>query len=161
MRYAIISKGLELKQMESECRRLGAENIRLAPAMRQLFCDLGPEAMHRLLRTPGLAVKPIKTVKVEETAVAVQEVLLSQMFYELRASLDPPLTGSGLTVAVLDSGIKKSHESFDDGKVVHEAFQRLLAASAACAHETAKFGREEFFPLFFPGVQKNVERVAC
>ena len=42
------------------------------------------------------------------------------MFYLLRSYFNPPLTGAGLTVAVLDSGVRKSHESLRS-KVVYEA----------------------------------------
>ena len=45
---------------------------------------------------------------------------LSDVFYLLRSYFNPPLTGSGLTVAVLDSGVRKTHESLRS-KVVCEA----------------------------------------
>jgi serine protease AprX len=63
----------------------------------------------------------MKEVKVEQVTALAPAVSLSALFYELRAALDPPLTGTGLTVAILDSGIKKTHQCFDGGKVVHEA----------------------------------------
>jgi serine protease AprX len=45
---------------------------------------------------------------------------LWDVFFLLRSYFTPPLTGAGLTVAVLDSGIHKSHESLRD-KVVYES----------------------------------------
>jgi len=45
---------------------------------------------------------------------------VSDVFYLLRSYFSPPLTGTGLTVAVLDSGVRKTHQSLKS-KVVYEA----------------------------------------
>jgi len=45
---------------------------------------------------------------------------LSDVFYLLRSNFTPPITGTGLTVAVLDSGIRKTHQSLKN-KVIYEA----------------------------------------
>jgi len=121
MRYTVISKGLELRHIEVECLRLGATNIRVARAIRQIFCDLEPQAAQLISQIPGLVIKPIKEVKAEQVTATAPAASLSQLFYELRAAVEPPLTGTGLTVAVLDSGIKKTHKCFDGIKVVYEA----------------------------------------
>jgi serine protease AprX len=68
-------------------------------------------------------VKPIKEYRSHQviTAAPAAETIetLWDVFYLLRSYFVPPLTGTGLTVAVLDSGIRKSHETLRD-KVVFE-----------------------------------------
>jgi serine protease AprX len=121
MRCAVVSRGLSLSEVERQCRQAGATNIRAMPAARQLFCDLEPEARERLSRVPGLAVKEAGKVKAQEVvAPAGLGFSLDSLFAPLRQSLAPPLTGEGLTVAVLDSGVRSSHRALQ-GKVVYEA----------------------------------------
>jgi serine protease AprX len=131
MRYAIISKGLSLPQIQAECHRLGARNIKVAPVSEQVFCDLEEEAAARRLgEVPGLAVKPVGKVYTDQVGApqapelgaaiyAGSQAALSSLFYQARASLDPPALGAGFTIAVLDSGIRKTHRSLQ-GKVVYE-----------------------------------------
>jgi serine protease AprX len=49
-----------------------------------------------------------------------QAETVSDVFYLLRSYFNPPLTGKGLTVAVLDSGIRKTHQSLKN-KIIYEA----------------------------------------
>jgi serine protease AprX len=63
-------------------------------------------------------VKEYRTDQVVSVAQPVETV--SDVFYLLRSYFSPPLTGTGLTVAVLDSGIRRTHRSLQ-GKVVYEA----------------------------------------
>jgi serine protease AprX len=123
MRYAIVSKGLSLSQMEAEAVKVGAKDIRVAKLLNQLFCELDERQAEQLSQTPGMVVKPIKEYKTDQmvTALPAAEMVetLWDVFFLLRSYFTPPLTGTGLTVAVLDSGIHKSHESLRD-KVVYE-----------------------------------------
>ena len=121
MRYVMIAKGLTVEQLVAEAKRVGATNIVRTKLLGQIFCELNEEQAQKLARVPGLAVKPIKEYRTNQVMTASPLVeTISDVFYLLRSYFTPPLTGTGLTVAVLDSGIRKTHESLK-GKVVYEA----------------------------------------
>jgi len=134
MRYSVISKGFTLTEMETACHRVGAKNIKLLPATKQIFCELDDEQVRRLSAVRGLKVKPVQKVVTDRIAPAPYPALpmplelegiagglnLYDTFNELRQAYSPPLIGSGLTVAVLDSGIRETHEALED-KVVYRA----------------------------------------
>jgi serine protease AprX len=84
-----------------------------------------------------LVLKPIKDYKVDQVLAEVAPVeTLSDVFYMLRSYFNPPLTGAGLTVAVLDSGIRKTHQSLRS-KIVYEAnFTDSPTAGDAFGHGT-------------------------
>ncbi|MDD5038382.1 MAG: S8 family serine peptidase [Dehalococcoidales bacterium] len=121
MRFAVISKGISSGQLETEVKKVGAGNIVKTKLVGQLFCEMDDEQAKALAQVPGLTLKPLKEYKTDQvlaTAPAVESI--SDVFYLLRSYFNPPLTGVGLTVAVLDSGIRKSHETLQN-KVVYEA----------------------------------------
>ncbi len=76
------------------------------PPLPQLVYDVPLTPLYGFLQPTVYA--PLATVDV-----------VSQAFSEIRAFYTPPLTGIGLTVAVLDTGIRKTHKSLV-GKVIHE-----------------------------------------
>jgi len=137
MRYSIVAKGLSLEQVQAEAEKAGARNIRSARLLGQVFCELNEEQVERLARIPGLVLKPLKEYRAEQLiaeAPAVESV--SDVFYLLRSYFSPPLTGSGLTVAVLDSGIRKTHRSLKS-KIVYEAnFTDSTSADDVFGHGT-------------------------
>ena len=121
MRYAVISKGLSPAQLEIEVKKAGAGNIVKTKLVGQLFCEMDDEQAKILGDVTGLIVKPLKEYKTSQVLVAAPAMeSISDVFYLLRSYFNPPLTGVGLTVAVLDSGIRKSHETLQN-KVVYEA----------------------------------------
>jgi serine protease AprX len=141
MRYAVQSKGLPLSEVEGQCRRVGAVNITVAVRSQQLFCEMDEAAATALAQVPGLAVKLVGRVSASaisqvprmeqyirlnpdygaaEAVYGASQASLSSYFYELRESLSPPVTGSGSTVAILDSGIRSTHRSLKE-KVVYAA----------------------------------------
>jgi serine protease AprX len=129
MRYAIILKGMPISEAEARLKSLGAQNIKPKPAMKQIFCDLDPEQATTLLNTAGIKVKEVKKVSggqwitVPHTDIVSPQAVglnLYDVYHELREAYTPLLHGAGLTVAVLDSGIRESHEALE-GKVVHRA----------------------------------------
>ena len=124
MRYSIISKGLSLPQIEAEALKVGAKGITKTKLLSQIFCEMDEGQATQLSRIPGVVLKPIKDYKSDQmvaVAPAAETVeTLWDVFFLLRSYFTPPLTGAGLTVAVLDSGIHKSHESLRD-KVVYES----------------------------------------
>jgi len=150
MRYAVISKGLSLDQVERECLNRGASNVRKARALGQVFCEMSPEAANALSQLPGLTVKGLKRVKADQVAVApripadygaqAEAVPLSDLFNTLREAMAPPLTGAGFTVAVLDSGIRKTHELLRDKVVYEKNFTDSDTCSDVYGHGTGVAG---------------------
>ncbi len=121
MRYSVISKGLSPSQLEAEVKNVGAANISKAPLIGQIFCEMDDSQAKALAAVSGLVLKPLKDYKVEQELAEVAPVeTLSDVFYLLRSYFNPPLSGVGLTVAVLDSGVRKTHQSLRS-KVVYEA----------------------------------------
>jgi len=121
MRYAVISKGLSLEQLEAEAKKLGATDVKKTKLLSQVFCDLDEAQAEQMSRITGLKIKPLKEYKTDQVMAEVPPVeTISDVFYLLRSYFTPPLTGTGLTVAVLDSGVRKTHQSLRN-KVVYEA----------------------------------------
>ena len=129
MRYAIILVGMPASEAEARLKSVGAQNIKPKPAMKQIFCDLDPEQAAALSRVAGIKVKEVKKVSGGQWITAPNAELVSpqavglnlyDVFHELREAYLPALDGAGLTVAVLDSGIRESHEALV-GKVIYRA----------------------------------------
>jgi serine protease AprX len=121
VRYALISKGLSLSELIAEAKKVGARDITSTKLVEQIFCEIDEAQVTSLVKIPGLVVKPVKEYITTQAATVAQPVeTISDVFYLLRSYFSPPLTGTGLTVAVLDSGIRKSHEALRN-KVVYEA----------------------------------------
>ncbi len=123
MRYAIVSKGLNIAEIEAEALKVGARNINRTKCLTEVFCELDQEQARRLSQVPGLKVKPVQEFRPEQ--VVMQTTALpsaetpSDVFYLLRSYFTPALSGAGLTVAVLDTGIRSTHEKLRS-KVVYE-----------------------------------------
>jgi len=67
---------------------------------------------------------------------AASQSSLSSHYYNLRAAFDPPLTGSGWTVAILDSGIRKTHVGLENKVVYEENFTTSPTVSDVFSHGT-------------------------
>ena len=120
MRYALLSKGQSLQQIEAEARKVGARGIKTARLLNQVFCELDASQVGLLSRVPGLTVKPLKEYRTDQVITdSPPAETISDVFYLLRSYFSPPLTGTGLTVAVLDSGIRTTHRALKS-KVVYE-----------------------------------------
>lgn len=121
MRYSVFSESLTVQQVEAECRKVGAANIRVMRLVRQVICDLEPSMVARLT-SANFKVKPVKGVAASAvqlpvalpTRVEASGLDVVEVFSPLRDYFDPPLTGVGLTVAVIDSGIRATHEAIKD-----------------------------------------------
>ena len=133
MRYSIISKGMPVSQIEAECRALGAKDVNVISALKQVFCDLEPEAADKLRAIPGLAVKETKEMRLSDMVVpedtlstyqslqsvyAASQGSLFTLLYNLRAAFAPPILGSVATAVVIDTGIRSTHRSLR-GKIVY------------------------------------------
>jgi len=137
MRYSVISKGLTQGQLETEARKIGARDIKPARLLGELFCELDEGQAEKLSRVTGLVVKPVKEFRTDQLLVEAPTVeKISDVFTLLRSYFTPPLTGTGLTVAVLDSGVRKTHQGLR-GKVVYEAnFTDSPTAADVLGHGT-------------------------
>jgi serine protease AprX len=137
MRYAVISKGLSLEQLEAEAKKLGATDVKKTKLLSQVFCELDEAQAEKLSQVPGLKIKPLKEYKTDQVMAETPPVeTVSDVFYLLRSYFSPPLTGTGLTVAVLDSGVRKTHRSLLN-KVVYEAnFTESSSADDVFGHGT-------------------------
>ena len=121
MRYSLISKGLTQAQLEAEVKKVGGRDIVGTELLGHIFCELDEVQARALSGVSGLAVKPVKEFRTNQVVTELPPVeTISDVFYLLRAYFAPPLTGTGLTVAVLDSGIRKTHQSLKN-KVIYEA----------------------------------------
>lgn len=136
MRYAVISKGLIISQLEDEVKRCGGRNLRVAMASKQVFCDLDDTGLVRLRITPGLTVKKVGKISTDINVPSITPIPpptligmpvygaaqagLVSGFYEFRNAFDPPLVGARSTLAILDSGVRKTHEGLLN-KFVYEA----------------------------------------
>lgn len=125
MRYSVSSSSLTPKEVEIECKKVGATNIALKPLVKQVICDLTLEQVAGL---SGLRVKTLKGIRAAVILAptlpvkAATTLAISDTFAELRDFYSPPLTGVGLTVAVLDSGIRETHEVISGKVVLQENF---------------------------------------
>ncbi|MFC1930673.1 S8 family serine peptidase [Chloroflexota bacterium] len=137
MRYSITSKGLSQAQIEVELKRIGVTNVAKTKLLGHVFCDLNTEQAKAISLVSGLMVKPIKEYKTDQVETALPPVeTFSDVFNLLRSYFQPPLTGNGLTVAVLDSGVRKTHQSLKN-KVIYEAnFTESPSADDVFGHGT-------------------------
>ncbi|APV45279.1 serine protease AprX [Dehalogenimonas formicexedens] len=137
MRYAIIPKGKSLTDIEVEAKKIGARNLKKAEVIGQIFCELDQAQAEKLAAVSGLVLKPLKEYGTSQmTAQSPPAESISDVFYLLRSYFAPPITGTGLTVAVLDSGVRKTHQSLL-GKVVYEAnFTESPTAADVFGHGT-------------------------
>jgi serine protease AprX len=137
MRYSIVSKDMTAERLAAEAEKAGALNITRTKLLGGVFCDLDEAQAGKLARIPGLKVKPLKEFKTDHVMTELPPVeTISDVFYLLRSYFNPPLTGTGLTVAVLDSGVRKTHRSLLN-KVVYEAnFSESPSADDVFGHGT-------------------------
>jgi len=137
MRYSIVSKEMTAERLAAEAEKAGAVNITRTKLLGGVFCDLDEAQAGKLARIPGIKVKPLKEFKTDQVMTELPPVeTISDVFYLLRSYFSPPLTGTGLTVAVLDSGVRKTHRSLLN-KVVYEAnFSESASADDVFGHGT-------------------------
>jgi len=117
-----MSKSLDVGQIESTVKGAGAEDIIVAKHVGEVFCDLD-EAQAEALSKSNLDVSPVKVYRPLQWNEEEPKVdTLWDIFTMLRDYFTPPVTGRSLTVAILDTGMRSSHESLNvKDKVVYEA----------------------------------------
>lgn len=128
MRYSVIAKTISVGEAERLCRSVGATNISTMPLTKVVFCDMDEEQANILSQNTSVIVKQVEKHKTAITVPTIPKTAqttyvgsydLSPVFREIQKTVIPPLDGYGATVAVLDTGIRKTHVSLKD-KVVHE-----------------------------------------
>lgn len=134
MRVCVQDKGIGMGIIHNEVLKYG-KNIK-GGKTGHVFADLDPLAVNKIGRIPGLAIKenrvfrPIGALAPEQLqALSVMseqlptygtsQASLASALYGFRGQFDPPLTGSGHTICVLDTGVMKDHRGLVN-KVVHE-----------------------------------------
>ncbi|AII59450.1 peptidase S8 [Dehalococcoides mccartyi CG4] len=137
MRYSVVSKEMAAERLAAEAEKAGALNITRTKLLGGVFCDLDEAQAGKLARIPGLKVKLLKEFNTDQVMTELPPVeTISDVFYLLRSYFSPPLTGTGLTVAVLDSGVRKTHRSLLN-KVIYEAnFSESPSADDVFGHGT-------------------------
>jgi len=124
-RYSI--KGVSL----AEVSHVGAQNVREAKRTGIIFADLTDEQANKL-RTLGATVVKVSDVKtavvppvpivpppLEAGAVLTpSEVIRLTGLEQLRQVFSPPLSGTGFNLAIVDTGIRETHQSIG-GRVVY------------------------------------------
>lgn len=131
MRYSIISRQLNISQLQLEVRKCGGRNLKVAPASKQIFCDLDDSGVNRL-KSLGCSVTKVGGVRADimppvvtpPTPVAAapvyspEELIRATGLEELRSVSEPPLYGEGINLAIIDSGIRETHQKIG-GRVIY------------------------------------------
>jgi len=132
MRYAVVSKDLTISQLQDEVKRAGAKNIRVALASKQVFCDLEPDAVSKLqamgcsvTRIGGVRATVMPPIIAPPTPIAAvptyraADLILAIGLEDLRHLTEPPLYGEGMNLAIIGTGIRKTHKRIN-GRVIYE-----------------------------------------
>jgi serine protease AprX len=150
-----MSEAIPAEELEKKCQDVGGANIKSARILNQVFCDLENCMVETLEQTEGIIVRQIRDVQsgilpnqgiaqitIPEPAIPSEEYYTPRQlaalagYEKLRNLFSPPLTGSGCTIVILDTGINTDHESVA-GKVVYEAdFSGSLSPADVFDHGT-------------------------
>ncbi len=146
MRYSVMSRTIPIQEVEGKCRQAGATHIKVRPLVKQVFCDLNEDAAQRLAREHGVKLSTIKPVRSSSLLIAPSPAAVAPaqttglnlytIYSELRQAYSPALLGLGLTVAVLDSGIRTTHEALNGKVILEENFSESPTVHDIFGHGT-------------------------
>ena len=120
MRYSIIGATVE------QVRSVGGTDIKVASRTGIIFANLTPEQVGRL-RAMGCQVEPLGRVQamvMPPVPVAgvptytAEQLVWATGLEQLRSLISPPLYGEGFNIALIDTGIRETHEKIA-GRVVY------------------------------------------
>ncbi len=129
MRYSIIGATIE------QVKRVGGQDVKEARSTGIIFATLNEVQVNKL-KAAGCAVKRVGGVEpaimppiiappppIEAPPVySAQELMWMIGLDELRGITDPPLYGKGFNVAIIDTGIRETHERINNRVVYRENF---------------------------------------
>ena len=125
-RYSIVGATIEI------VRSIGAVDIKAIRTSNIIFATLSQEQVN-ILKSKGYYVEPVVNIRAGITPIidiappapieaqpiyTPAQLFTSIGFEQARQLTDPPLTGSGINVAVIDSGVRADHQSIL-GRVVY------------------------------------------
>lgn len=145
MRYSVRSPDYEYTLLA--VMSVNGKAVKEAPNCNQLFCEL-TENQIRLLRNKGLSVTLIKRLSVADADIprtvepsgagsfSGADIAHAAALDEVRNVVSPPLKGIGQTIAVLDSGIRVTHQGFGDRVVYNKNFSVSPTTDDILSHGT-------------------------
>ncbi len=149
MRYAIVSKGLTISQLQDEVKRHGGRNIKVASISKQVFCDLDDAGLVSL-KAIGCIVTRVGGVKatimppivtppapvVSEAPVYTPAEVSQAAGMEALKGADPEgLYGREMKAAVLGSGIRETHQELA-GRVIYRKNYTSAPMEDTLDHDT-------------------------
>ncbi|MBU0599039.1 S8 family serine peptidase, partial [Patescibacteria group bacterium] len=152
MRYALISSGAPVQDIEDVCVQVGAQNIRVATLLSQVFCDLDDDQLDTLVDTElDAVIKEIGVVTAgsrastispplipppEGPSYTIDQLVRAAEYNLIREAFNPILTGASSTVAVLDTGIDGDHETLKSAVVYEKNFSGASTTNDVFDHGT-------------------------
>lgn len=128
MRYSIIGSTIQ------QVRSVGGTDIKEARYTKIIFANLSVEEVVRL-RIKGCLLEKIGKVKTEvmpPTPVAAaptyspEQLLWAAGLDEMRTITEPPLYGSGFNLAIIDSGVRETHQKINHRIIYSKNFTSSL-----------------------------------
>ena len=141
MRYSITDATIE------QVKATGAKNTKQPRHIPAIFAELTPAQIQQL-QSEGCTVTKVEAVKADVTpptpipATALytpQQLLEYSGIEDLRALMSPPLYGENFNVAVIDTGIRETHEMIG-GKVIYSKNYTSDPMQDGLSHGTAVAG---------------------
>jgi serine protease AprX len=141
MRYSILGATPE------QVRQAGGTNIKLMKSIGVIYADMSPQQAVMLERRHGAAVKIDRDTKLHvtpptpvpastENSLTPEAILAEVEFAQWKNLLGLPMDGAGLDVAILDTGIRKTHVKLGDIIVYEEDFSGSSSPTDIYDHGT-------------------------
>jgi len=155
LRYSVMPNGIPLEDLKGIAYQYRAHNIRDLTAAGQIVCDLPDDAIPLMKQDNRIIIRPIYKIGVipppkiqqitppisiteagDQPIYAMSQVQLSMLWYELRNSFTPPQAGEGISIAILDTGIRKTHIGLRDKVTFEQNFTTSPTVSDVFSHGT-------------------------